>query len=155
MTQKVQVTSSYHDEILKGHLVVLLCHGCDMFLIVFFCFGGSAQESWPWCGIPCGLGHCEGLSGGNQQLPCKAAKFASIGQLAQLRCLRKIFDRLAADPEKMGLKTRFHLKLAFVEALVFGMLVPTQKTIEHFRRIDQGDYLSEEYPTVGRLGDSV
>lgn len=89
MTQKVQVTSSYHDEILKGHLVVLLCHGCDMFLIVFFCFGGSAQESWPWCGIPCGLGHCEGLSGGNQQLPCKAAKFASIGQLAQLRCFSK------------------------------------------------------------------
>lgn len=89
MTQKVQVTSSYHDEILKGHLVVLLCHGCDMFLIVFFILGGSAEESWPWCGIPCGLGHCEGLSGGNQQLPCKAAKFASIGQLAQLRCLKK------------------------------------------------------------------
>jgi len=34
--------------------------------------------------------------------------------------LKKIFDRLAADPEKMGLKTRFHLKLASVEALVFG-----------------------------------
>ena len=69
---------------------------------------------------------------------------------------KKSVDRLAADPEKMGLKTRFHFKLAFVEALVFGMLlVPTQKTIEHFRRIDQGDYLSEEYPTVGRLGDSV
>ena len=89
MTQKVQVTSSYHDEILKGHLVVLLCYG--FFHVSYGVFSVKrgalfTEESWPWCGIPCGLGHCEGLSGGNQQLPCKATLVVcqQEGQLAQL-----------------------------------------------------------------------
>ena len=56
MTQKVQVTSSYHDEILKGHLVVLLCHG--FFHVSYgdfpfreLCRGVLAMvwhSLWPW-----------------------------------------------------------------------------------------------------------
>ena len=98
----------------------------------FFFWG---EESWPWCGIPCGLGHCEGLSGGNQQLPRKAAKFAS--RLVSWHSCRsassfemlKIFDRLAADPEKMGLLLDFisSLKGWFLD--VFGS---NTKTIEQF-----------------------
>ena len=34
-------SSSYHDDILKGRLVVLLCHGCDMCFIAILIFWGE------------------------------------------------------------------------------------------------------------------
>ena len=98
------------------------------FLMVCFLSGSSAEESWPWCGIPCGLGHCEGLSGGNQQLPCKAAQSRlpagrSVGTAGWCFKTKKSVDQACCRSREDGSENSISFKTCFCWSVGFWDVV--------------------------------